>query len=167
MKKFISSPDCRRKMLLEYFGEEVKDPTCSGCDNCCGAKSKVIPKLTTRQEVKNEAKMLIDLIESIPFPSYGKKMYVNILRGSKNKSIGKNLTKNKFYEKGNHKSVAWWEELCEHLIKLGYLRQDYIKGKFMSQVIKVTHKGVMWTSTADLEDFGAEKLEPVEMTVEN
>lgn len=167
MKNFISTSECRRKVLLEYFDEKVTNQTCNFCDNCCGISIKPIPKLTTQQDVKIEAKMLIDLIESIQFPPYGRKMYINILRGSKEKSIGQNLRKNKLYGSGSHKSVIWWSEVCDHLIKLDYLRQDYVKGKFARKVLKITHKGVTWASQVGLEDFGAERLEPVEMTVEN
>ena len=168
MKRFILTEQCRRKLLLEYFDEDTDDLVCDFCDNCCGIHTyDETTQLTTKQDVQSEAKMLIDLIESITFPPYGKKMYINILRGSADKSITLTLRKNKLYGKGAHKSVAWWTELCENLIKLGYIRQDYVKGRFMIQVLKITQKGIMWANMAGLEDYGAKKMELIEMTADS
>ena len=75
--------------------------------------------------------------------------------------------KSKFYGKGISKSVVWWTELCDKLIKSGYIRQDLVKGRFMYQVLKITHKGITWASMAGLEDYGIERMEPVEMIADN
>lgn len=34
MVQYAESAECRRSMLLEYFGEEFPDPSCDACDNC-------------------------------------------------------------------------------------------------------------------------------------
>ncbi len=34
MVHYAESAECRRSMLLEYFGEQYPDPTCDACDNC-------------------------------------------------------------------------------------------------------------------------------------
>lgn len=166
MKRFIMTDECRRKILLDYFDEDTDNLVCNFCDNCCGKKQieKTVPQ--TKQDVQYEAKMFIDLIESIQFPPYGAKMYINILRGSKERTITPKLAKNKFYGKGAHKSVVWWKELCDNLIRLQYIRQDYVKGKFMILVLKVTKKGVLWSSMAGLEELGGESLEPISMTAD-
>ncbi len=31
---YCEAPDCRRKVLLNYFGEEMEGDTCGNCDNC-------------------------------------------------------------------------------------------------------------------------------------
>jgi Werner syndrome ATP-dependent helicase len=168
MKRFILTTQCRRKLLLEYFDDDTDNLICDFCDNCCDVHSKersIVP-LTTKQNVQKEAKLLIDLIESVP-QSYGKKMYINILRGSSEKTITLALREHKLYGKGAKKSVVWWTELCENLIKLGYIRQDYVKGRFMIQILKITHKGVTWASMAGLEDYGAKKMELIEMVADS
>ena len=167
MKQFILTEECRRKLLLEYFDEDTDDLVCDFCDNCCGVHADEETQLTTKQNVQTEAKMLIDLIESIAPRSYGKKMYINILRGSNDKTVTPQLHKSKFYGKGVYKSAIWWTELCENLIKLGYIRQDYIRGKFMIQVLKITQEGIMWTNMVGLEAYGAKKMELVEMIADN
>lgn len=96
-------------------------------------------------------------------------MYINILRGSANKSITSQMKKSKFYGKGKNKSVDWWKELGENLIRLGYLQQIYLKGgRFAMQVVKVTQQGVTWASMADLSDLftdvNIKTLEPIMMS---
>jgi ATP-dependent DNA helicase RecQ len=34
MVHYAESAECRRSMLLEYFGEQYPDPSCDACDNC-------------------------------------------------------------------------------------------------------------------------------------
>ena len=34
MIHYAETRDCRRATLLKYFGEELSQPTCDGCDNC-------------------------------------------------------------------------------------------------------------------------------------
>jgi ATP-dependent DNA helicase RecQ len=42
MKKFIDYEGCRRKFILNYFGEKPKFFTCDNCDNCCEKNLKDI-----------------------------------------------------------------------------------------------------------------------------
>lgn len=168
MKRFVETENCRREILLEYFDDDVDDLVCDFCDNCCKThkKEKKIVQITTKQNVQKEAKLAIDLIESI-VQQYGKTMYVNILRGSSAKTVTNVLKKNKLYGKGSGKSVVWWNELFDKLIELQYIRQDFVKGRFMIQVLKVTTKGLTWASMAGLEDYGAKKMEPFEMVADS
>jgi ATP-dependent DNA helicase RecQ len=34
LQGYCEAPDCRRKVLLNYFGEEMEGDTCGNCDNC-------------------------------------------------------------------------------------------------------------------------------------
>jgi len=34
MVKYAESSECRRRLLLEYFGEEYPEASCDACDNC-------------------------------------------------------------------------------------------------------------------------------------
>lgn len=167
MKRYMETKQCRRQLLLEYFDEETKDK-CDFCDNCCG-KHKETDKsmLATEQDIQKEAKILIDLIESIKNRNFGIGMYINILRGSANKNITSIMRKSKFYGTGKHRSIAWWKELCDHLIKVDFLQQVYLKGRFIMQTIKVTKQGIMWANMADLngllDGLSVNQLQPVKM----
>ena len=147
---YVTTNTCRRKFLLKYFEEEYTDK-CNFCDNCCEKKeiTKQIPVI--EQNVEKEVKMLIDLMESIRNRTYGIGMYINILRGSKNKSINSILKKNEFYGNGKHKSVSWWKELIENLIKLEFIKKNFLKEKM--QVIKVTEEGLKWSHMNELSEY--------------
>lgn len=169
MKHYMTTKFCRRQILLEYFDEETND-TCDFCDNCCGVHKKADSSiLITKQDVHKEAKMLIDLMESIKGRNFGIGMYINILRGSSNKTITSLMKKNIFYNAGKHRSVAWWKEMSDNLIKQGFVQPVYVKGgRFPMQVLKVTNQGIKWASMADLSGLldglsGIVELEPMEM----
>jgi len=42
---FCDTNVCRRKLLLEYFGEDYKENKCSGCDNCLMPKDEMNQKI--------------------------------------------------------------------------------------------------------------------------
>ena len=177
MRRFVTTTSCRRRILLAYFGEDLEEhegytaDKCGFCDNCCGVTTRTAAPVKSSQNVQTEAKLLIELIESISNRSFGMGMYINILRGSANKTVTSILRKSKFYGKGKHRSVDWWKELVENLVTLGYLQQIYLKGgRFPMQVLKVTQQGVTWANMADLGDLLddtvlVKKLEPIMMTV--
>lgn len=152
IKQYVMKNICRRKLLLEYFGEEYNNK-CDFCDNCCGKKEIIKQISVIEQDVKKEVKMLIDLMESFTNRIYGIGMYINILRGSKNKSINSVIKKNEFYGNGKHKSVLWWKELIENLIKLKFIEKIFLRGKISMQVIKVTNEGLKWSHGNELSEY--------------
>lgn len=167
MRKFMISKGCRRKILLEYFGDEPDD-TCDFCDNCCGIHTNLGPSLS-RQNIHLEAKMLIDLMGSMRYRHLGIGTYISILRKSAKKSISAEMKKNKFYGKGIHKSEAWWKEMVDNLISLDFLEQACVKGRsgFPMKIIRVTDEGAKWASMIQLGDILGclhnDKLDEVEM----
>ena len=58
MVAYAESSQCRRKLLLNYFGEEYPHDNCESCDNC------VHPKATF--DGQKEMRLVIDLISSLP-----------------------------------------------------------------------------------------------------
>lgn len=55
---YSESNECRRKLLLNYFGEEYPYDNCGSCDNCLHPK--------TRFDGQKEMCMIIELINSMP-----------------------------------------------------------------------------------------------------
>ena len=55
---YAESCQCRRKMLLAYFGEDYPDPDCGCCDNCLHPKA--------RFDGREEMALAIELIDSLP-----------------------------------------------------------------------------------------------------
>ena len=169
IKNYMMTKHCRRRILLEYFDEEYEQDKCNFCDNCCGTKKTTDKKsITTEQDVNKEAKMIINLMESMN-RTYGATMYIDILRKSKNKKINTIMRKNRFYGTGKNKSVGWWKELIENLTEMGYLQSVYLKsGNFPVAVIKPTSKGLNWASMAELDgildNVSVDPIEPIVMT---
>lgn len=169
MEKYMRTTQCRRQILLEYFDDDTENK-CNFCDNCCDVhKQTSIENITTEQDVQKEAKLLIDLIESIKSRNFGIGMYINILRGSTSKNITSIMRKSNFYGAGKHRSITWWKEVSNNLIEQGFLQQVYIKGgRFFMQVIKTTKQGIMWTNMVELngmlDGLGIIKLESMKMT---
>ena len=154
MKRYVYSKQCRRKLLLEYFGE-IYDKDCGTCDNCSGLVTDISKsEKTTQQNIDNEAKIVIGLIESFTRQSYGKTTYVNILRGSNASKITPTMKKNKFYGKGMHRSTAWWTELIDKLIQMKFIQYVSVSsGGFRVPVIKVTNDGLRWHNFSEIGDI--------------
>ena len=55
---YAESSQCRRKLLLDYFGEEYPEPDCHCCDNC------VHPRQTFDGQVQMH--LVIELVNSLP-----------------------------------------------------------------------------------------------------
>jgi ATP-dependent DNA helicase RecQ len=165
MENYIHANECRRKILLAYFGETLKK-NCHNCDICISPEEETHKEV---QEINKETKLLIDTIESIKNRSFGSMTYINLLRGSKNKFMTVTMKQNRHYGLGKHKSVQWWKELIENLIKKGFLQYSYLKGNnILMQILRVTKKGLEWSHNITLKniirDSVTEKLEPIRMS---
>ena len=150
MKNYLQSNRCRKKVILEYFDEDLEDE-CDFCDNCCGVVQAPANDKYKKvsQNVITEAKQLIDVMESIKGKSYGIGMYIDILRGSNNQKVSKEMKKSKYFGVGKKKSADWWKELSTKLVELGYMQSVIMRaGRFTYPIIKVTKKGLTWASLA-------------------
>ena len=75
---YAESSQCRRKLLLNYFGEEYPEDDCHCCDNC------IHPKATF--DGREEMKLVIGLVESLP-ERFKIDHLANILAGVSNSLI--------------------------------------------------------------------------------
>lgn len=97
---YAESSQCRRKLLLHYFGEDYNEPNCHCCDNC------VHPKPTF--DGRKEMQLVIELIESLP-ENFKIEHLANILTGTSNALI-KSYRHDKlaqFGEGSNHTDKFW------------------------------------------------------------
>lgn len=106
---------CRRKFLLEHFGEEYPEDSCGTCDNCT----------TTRREhnVSREAYLLMACVQSCR-GNWGLNMPIDVLRGSRSKRIiDAQFDMLPLHGLGKCYSSNWWKALASQMISLGYLKE--------------------------------------------
>lgn len=118
MQDFADSKVCRRKVLLQYFGEEL-DGDCGNCDNC----------QTTFEELDGteDAQKLLSTVARLDW-SFGLGHYVDILRGSQAQKINASQRALSTYGIGADKSKKHWMSIGKELIQQGFLTQTV--GKF-------------------------------------
>ena len=78
MIRYCEISSCRRKYLLEYFGEERDAYNCDACDSCLWPKQEFDATLITQ-------KILSAVLRT--GERFGAAHIVNVLRGSKNKRV--------------------------------------------------------------------------------
>ena len=75
---YAESSQCRRKLLLNYFGEDYTEENCQCCDNCLRPK----PTFDGRQEMK----LVLELVKALP-EHFKLDHLANILAGVSNSLI--------------------------------------------------------------------------------
>jgi ATP-dependent DNA helicase RecQ len=70
--------ECRRKSLLDYFGEKYPGDKCNSCDNCVHNTNKV--------DATTDAQKILSCVHRLQ-QRFGAKYVIDVLRGSKNQNI--------------------------------------------------------------------------------
>ncbi len=105
---------CRRKHLLNYFGENYPD-TCGSCDACLTEYEKA--------DGTAEARMALSAVLTLR-GRYGVNYVIDFLRGSKSAKMREADTKLAGYGSGASISKEKWRSLFYELIERGYLAQQ-------------------------------------------
>ena len=111
MKQFSEATDCRRKILLSYFGELIQD-NCGNCDVC-----KNPPQFFDGTVIAQKALSAIYRLQE----KEAMGTVIDVLRGAKNAAVlDKNYQYLKTYGAGN--SISWkdWQHYMVQLINQGY-----------------------------------------------
>ena len=127
MEKFVYSTSCRRKIILNHFGEDLEED-CMNCDNCKKHSSMIEYNFTTY------ANKLFNVMKKLD-NSFGSTQYILVLRGSNSKKITQNMKSIKEYNLGKDKSEKWWKEFIRLLIANSFLYEKAIKDGFGSKLI--------------------------------
>ena len=104
---------CRRKAILNYFGEEAPDH-CDSCDICLSTREKF-----DATPIAQKALSAVVELGS----RFGLSYTVDFLRGSKSERIKEAHSKLKSYGNGQDISKEDWFRYFHDLISLGYLEQ--------------------------------------------
>ena len=113
---YAESNSCRRKLLLNYFGETYHIDNCGACDNCLHPKKQF--------DGREEMCMVIELIQALP-EHFKLEHLANILAGTMN-SIIKSYKHDKLelYGAGKDHSAKFWCAVIHQGLILHLLHKD-------------------------------------------
>ena len=118
MQQFSEATDCRRKVLLSYFGE-LKETDCGNCDVC-----KNPPQFFNGTIIAQKA--LSTIVRLKEKEAVG--MVIDVLRGAKNINVlEKKYEKIKTYGIGNDISWRDWQHYIIQLVNQGYCEIEFHK----------------------------------------
>jgi ATP-dependent DNA helicase RecQ len=108
---------CRRKPLLNYFGESVSADTCSNCDNCTSAP-------TPLTDITIYAQKFLSCVKRAD-EKFGAGHITDILIGSENEKVLRwEHNKLSTYGIGTELTKKQWMHIARQLLTMGYLKQD-------------------------------------------
>ena len=119
MVQYAECATCRRRTLLQYFGEDVESEHCGGCDNCLAPRD-------TFDGIETACTILscLEEIRGVSGFYVGLTHLIAVLTGANTEKIRRwghdQLT---MYGKGKTHSRPEWAALSRELIRHGYLQQ--------------------------------------------
>lgn len=126
---WATSPVCRRKALLAYFGEQYENENCGMCDNCRNSEKEQINLTTPAQKFLSCVLRTEEL--------FGEAYIIDVLRQSKRKKILENgHDKVSTYGIGVEYSKTQWRYLSHQFLQHQLLARDARHGS-----LRVTEKG--------------------------
>ncbi len=127
VEAYAESGECRKKLVLHYFGEEMGN--CGKCDNCLHPKEQVEAK----EEIKLSLQVVAETNERINIPNT-----INILIGRKSVDITtNNYDKLKIFGKGAEHDMLFWNSVVRKAILQNLLEKDIEQ----YGVLKLTEEG--------------------------
>ena len=109
---YCETPDCRRKLLLNYFDDKIDE--CNNCDNCLAP-----PILIDGTELAQ--KLLSTIFRTGQY--FGQVHVINVLRGMEEKNIiDKGHNNLSVFGIGSEYSKDFWQSFVRQLLAFGHLR---------------------------------------------
>jgi len=126
---YAESGVCRRKILMNYFGEEYKEKECGNCDNCLNPKEQL--------EAKEDAAKMLKTIRALD-ERFAAEYVVPVILGKLTPQIQMyRHDQLKVYGGGGDKPEHFWNSLIRQLLLEGMLQKDIEE----YGVLKITKKG--------------------------
>jgi ATP-dependent DNA helicase RecQ len=147
---FCDLSTCRKKYLLKYFGENLEQENCGGCDVC----------LTEREsfDATIVAKKILSAVARTE-NRFGKNYIIDVLLGKKNQKVLINghdrLSVFKIVDDFFENELA---ELINQLINLNYLQKS--DGQY--PVMKLTKKGVAFLQRQEILNLNKPRVDAFE-----
>lgn len=115
MVDFVEALTCRRQILLNYFGEQLKE-ACGNCDVCLNPPQQYDATL--------DAQKALSCVYKVG-QRFGVKHVISVLRGSHNERIKRFRHEQlSTFALGKELGEAEWSSIFRQLIHQGYLAQD-------------------------------------------
>ncbi len=113
MLALCESTECRRHLLLRYFGEHLKDP-CGNCDACLEPQELVDSTV--------EAQKILSTIFRTG-QMFGGSHVIDVLRGSQNNKVLTNKHEQlSVYGIGKQRPKTYWSSVLRQLLTLNYVK---------------------------------------------
>ena len=113
---YAESSQCRRKLLLSYFGEDYPEPNCGCCDNCLHPK--------TSFDGRNEMCLVIELVDTLK-EHFKLEHLASILAGEANALIKSyHHDKLELFGAGKDHTVRFWAAVIHQGLILHFLDKD-------------------------------------------
>lgn len=139
ISQYVGTTQCRRKLILQYFGEDTKVQNCGNCDNCLSGDKKIesIKKIDEYKLFKLLNTVIASYIEKKA--SYGATTLSLILKGSSSVKIKPWMKKLTYYGSFNNNIIIDIWKFIHHVVSLGYL-ESYNVGDCI-YAIRCTDRG--------------------------
>jgi ATP-dependent DNA helicase RecQ len=132
MVGFAETFYCRRKPLLQYFGEQYDEENCGACDNCLGDE---VVKTDITADVHKMLKTIRRTNEI-----FGMNHIIDILKGSKKQKVmTAGHDRLDTYGEGDNLSRTQWFFIGRQLLQMRFLDQDTEFGSLKITPMAVDH----------------------------
>lgn len=154
MAEFCSSQVCRRKFLLNYFGEDHPD-YCGKCDICLDEKSTFDGTVLAQKALSAVARLE---------ERFGINYIVDFLKGSQSSKVFNSHKRMKTFGVGSELTKDDWKYYIKQLVDFGYLKREQDNGYPLLKLTDNSHDVLRGETTVWLVSsttrYEAEKDEP-------
>ncbi len=135
--RYAESSECRRRTILEYFGDASKPVANICCDNCITSRNVQPDASTPLPDGSKMALLILEAVQRLEW-QVGRIKLAQILAGGKSKEIQEaGYTRNSFYGRLEGHPQSEVLDIIDQLLRRGYLAME---GSSLP-VVKLSRKG--------------------------